>query len=127
MSKKTFDRHTICVACRCSDCDIDHRCEECTEWPEEVLLLYVKHRRTLKSKCSKPKTQASLPPPPAAASVPSSHPAPRSDLESRLALIASQVSALSELFQSRLAAPQATSDFLHASHAPSQTPVAPIL
>ena len=46
MSKKTFDRHTICVNCRGSDCDIDHRCEECTEWPEEELLLYVKHRCT---------------------------------------------------------------------------------
>ena len=39
MSKKTFDRHTVCVVCRGSDCDIDHRCEECTEWPEEELLL----------------------------------------------------------------------------------------
>ena len=58
MSKKTFDRHTVCVACRGSDCDIDHRCKECTEWPEEELLLYVKHRRSLKSKLSKPKTQA---------------------------------------------------------------------
>ena len=47
MSKKTFDRHTICVSCRGSDCDIDHRCEECTEWPEDEVLLYVKHRRTL--------------------------------------------------------------------------------
>ena len=119
MSKKTFDCHTICVACRGSDCDIDHRCEECTEWPEEELLLYVKHRRTLKSKRSKPKTQA--PPPPAAPSVPSSHPAPRSDFESWLELLASQVSALSELLTARLAAPQAIGDFLPASHAPSQT------
>ena len=95
MSKKTFDRHTICVSCRGSDCDIDHRCEECTEWPEDEVLLYVKHRRTLQSKRSKPKTQA----PPAAPSVPSLHPAPRSDLE----LLASQVSALSE-FTARLAA-----------------------
>ena len=85
------------------------------------MLLYVKHRRTLKSKRSRPKIQAPPPPPPVAASVPSSHPAPRSDLESRLELIASQVSALSELFQSRLAAPQATGDFVPASHAPSQT------
>ena len=123
MSKTTFDRHTICVACRGSDCDIDHRCKECTEWPEaeEELLLYVKHRRSLKSKRSKPKTQAPPPPPPPAApSVPSSHPAPRSDFESRLELIASQVSALSDLFQSRLAAPQAIGDFLPSSHAPSQ-------
>ena len=120
MSKKTFDRHTVCVACRGSDCDIDHRCEECTEWPEEELLLYVKHRCSLKSKCSKPKTQALPPPPPAAPSVPSPHPAPRSDFESRLDVLASQVSALSDLFQSRLAAPQAVGDFLPASQAPSQ-------
>ena len=83
------------------------------------MLLYVKHRRTLKSKRSKPKTQA--PPPPPATSVPSLHPAPRSDLESQLELIASQVSALSALFQYRLAAPQVIGDFLPASHAPSQT------
>ena len=56
-----------------------------------------------------------------AASLPSSHPTPRSDLESRIDLIASQVSALSELFTARLAAPQALGDFLPASHAPSQT------
>ena len=120
MSKKTFDRLTICVACRGSDCDIDHHCEECTEWQEEELLLYVKHRRTLKSKRSKPRTQAPPPPPPAAPSVPSSHSAPRSEFESRLELLASQVSALSELFTARLAAPQAIGDFLPASHAPSQ-------
>ena len=120
MSKKTFGRHTVCVACRGSDCDIDHRCEECTEWPEEELLLYVKSCRSLKSKRSKPKTQAPPPLPPTASSVPSSHPAPRSDFESRLDLIASQVSALSDLLQSRLAAPQVIGDFLPASHAPSQ-------
>ena len=78
------------------------------------MLLYVQHRRILKSKRSKPKTQA---PPPAA---PSSHPAPRSDIESRLELLASQVSTLSELFTARLAAPQAVGAFLPASHAPSQ-------
>ena len=81
------------------------------------MLLYVKHRRTLKSKRSKPKTQA---PPPAAPSVPSSHPAPHSDIESWLELLASQVSALSELFTARLPAPQAIGEFLPASHAPSQ-------
>ena len=85
------------------------------------MLLYVKHRHTLKSKRSKPKTQAPPPPPPPAApSVPSSHPAPRSDFELRLDFLASQVSALSDLFQSRLAAPQAIGDFLPASRAPSQ-------
>ena len=88
MSKKTFDCHTLCVSCCGSDYDIDHRCEKCTEWPEEEVLLYVKHRRTLKSK-HKPKTQAAPLPPPAVPSMPSSHPAPRSDIESRLELLAS--------------------------------------
>ena len=64
----------------------------------------------------KPKTQAT----PAAPSLPSSHPAPRSDFESRLELLASQVSALSELFTARLAVPQVIGEFLPASHAPSQ-------
>ena len=59
-------------------------------------MLYVKHRRSLKSKRSKPKNQAP-PPPPAAPSVPSPQPAPRSDLESRLDTLASQLSALAYL------------------------------
>ena len=83
------------------------------------MLLYVKHCHTLKSK-HKRKTQAPSPPP-AAPSMPSSHPAPLSDIESRLELLASRVSTLSELFTARLAAPQAVGDFLPASHAPSQT------
>ena len=84
------------------------------------MLLYVKHRRTFKSKRSKPKIQAPPPRPPSAPSVPSSHPAPRSDIESRLELLGSQVAALSELFTARLGAPQAIGEFLPASHAPSQ-------
>ena len=35
MSKKTSDRHTLCISCRGFDCDVDSRCEECMEWPEE--------------------------------------------------------------------------------------------
>ena len=52
--------------------------------------------------------------------MPSSHPAHCSDFELRLDLLASQVSALSDLFQSRLAAPHAIGDFLPAFHSPSQ-------
>ena len=92
-----FDRHTLCVSCRGSECDIDHRCEECADWPEEDVLLYVKHRLTLKSRRSKSKT-----PPPAAPSMPSSQPV-ISNVES----LTSQVSALTESFTARLAAPQA--------------------
>ena len=115
MSKKTFDRHTLCVSCCGSECDIDHRCEECTDWPEEDVLLYVKHRRTHKYRRSKSKP----PPPPAAPSVPSSQPC-ISDVESRLELLISQVSALTELFTARLAAPQAFCVSPSASQAPSQ-------
>ena len=81
-------------------------------------MLYVKHRRTLKSK-RKSKTQAASPTPPTAApSVTSSHSV--SDIESRLDLLASQVSTLSELFTARLAALQAIGDFIPATLAPSQ-------
>ena len=83
------------------------------------MLLYVKHRRTLKSRRSKSKPQAPPPPPPAAPSVPSSQPC-ISDVESRFELLTSQVSALTELFTARLAAPQAFCDSPSASQAPSQ-------
>ena len=118
MSKKTVDRHTLCVSCHSSECDIDHCCEECADWPEEDVLLYVKHWRTLKSRRSKSKAPPP-PPPPAAPSVPSSQPF-ISDVESRLELLTSQVSALTELFTARLAAPQAFCVSPSASQAPSQ-------
>ena len=35
MSAKTADRYTICVVCRGYDCNVESRCEECIEWPEE--------------------------------------------------------------------------------------------
>ena len=31
MSKKSADRHTLCVSCRGFDCDLNNRCEECLE------------------------------------------------------------------------------------------------
>ena len=117
MSKKTFDHHTLCVSCSGSECDIGHSCEECADWPEEDVLLYVKHRHTLKSRRSKSKPPP--PPPPAAPSVPSSQPG-ISVVESRLELLTSQVSALTELFTARLAAPHAFCVSPSASQAPSQ-------
>ena len=47
MSKKTADRHTLCVSCRGFDCGVDTRCEECMEWPEEEVRLYAKYRKSL--------------------------------------------------------------------------------
>ena len=52
MSKKMADRHTLCISCRGFDCDVDSRCEECMEWPEEEVRLYAKYRKSLKSKDS---------------------------------------------------------------------------
>ena len=83
MSKKTADRHTLCVNCRGFDCDIDTRCEECLEWPEEEVRLYAKYRKSLKSKDSSSKAKSSAPPPPAD-SWPSSQPSTRGDLQSQV-------------------------------------------
>ena len=83
MSKKTADRHTLCVACRGFDCDVDTRCKECLEWPEEEVRLYAKYRKSRKSKTSiKPKSAA--PPPPPADSMHSPQPAPRGEFDHRL-------------------------------------------
>ena len=73
MSKKTADRHTLCISCRGFDCDVDSRCEECMEWPEEEVRLYAyaKYRKPLKSKDSS-KSKLSAAPLPPADSVPSS-------------------------------------------------------
>ena len=50
MSAKTADRHTLCVVCRGFDCNLDSRCEECIEWPDEEVRSYAKYRKSLKSK-----------------------------------------------------------------------------
>ena len=75
MSKKSADRHTICVQCRGFDCDINARCEECLEWSEDEISKYAKYRKSLKSRESSSR-KTSLPPPPLATSGPSSQPSP---------------------------------------------------
>ena len=82
MSKKTADRHTLCVNCRGFDCDINTRCEECLEWPEEEVKLYAKYRKSLKSKDSSSKSKTTAPPPPSD-SRPSPQPSTRDDLQSQ--------------------------------------------
>ena len=62
MSTKTYDIHTVCVACRGRDCDFANRCEECVEWTDEEIGAYVKHRKRLRGKS---KSTTSAPPPPA--------------------------------------------------------------
>ena len=80
MSKKSADRHTICVQCRGFDCDINSRCDECLDWSEEEISKYAKYRKSLKSRESSSR-KTSLPPPPLTpsghSSQPSPHPAPQ--------------------------------------------------
>ena len=80
MSKKSADRHTICVQCRGFDCDVTSRCDECLDWSEEEISKYAKYRKSLKSRESSSR-KTSLPPPPLTTSGHSSqsspHPAPQ--------------------------------------------------
>ena len=63
MSKKSADRHTVCVSCRGFDCDVDCRCDECLEWSEEEIIKYAKYRKSLKSRDSSSRKTA-VPAPP---------------------------------------------------------------
>ena len=72
MSKKSADRHTVCVSCRGFDC----RCDKCLEWSEEEIIKYAKYRKSLKSRKSSSRKTA-VPPPPLTASGPSPQPPPQ--------------------------------------------------
>ena len=100
MSKKTSDHHTLCVNCRGLDCDIDNRCEECLEWPDEEVRLYAKYRKSLKSK-DPSKSKPSAPPPPAD-SKPSSQPSMRGDIQSQVDSLNVTVISLAESLSARL-------------------------
>ena len=50
MSSLLQDSHKICCACRGFDCSVDNRCSECEAWSEEVMMKYVKYRKSLDSK-----------------------------------------------------------------------------
>ena len=89
MSKKTADRHTLCVNCRGFDCDINTRCEKCLEWPEEEVKLYAKYRKSLKSKESSSKSKTAVPTPPP-------QPAPLADLQSQVDSLSVTVNSLTE-------------------------------
>ena len=76
MSKKSADRHTICISCRGFDCDINNRCEECLEWSEDDIIKYAKYRKSLKSRESSSKAKTTLSHPPLTPSRHSPQPAP---------------------------------------------------
>ena len=117
MSKKSADRHTVCVSCRGFDCDVDCRCDECLEWSEEEIIKYAKYRKSLKSRESssrKPAVPAppltafgpSPQPPPQPAPLPAQPPAPRpaqrDDIQSQVDSLSSNFQSLSETLTAQL-------------------------
>ena len=77
MSKKSADRHTICISCRGFDCDINNRCEECLEWSEDDIIKCAKYRKSLKSRESSSKAKTAISHPPLTPSRRSPLPAPQ--------------------------------------------------
>ena len=77
MSKKSADRHTICISCRGFGCNINNRCEECLEWSEDDIIIYAKYRKSLKSRESSSRAKTSVSTPPLTPSGHSPQPAPQ--------------------------------------------------
>ena len=50
MSSLLHDSYKICCPCRGFECCLDRRCTECEDWSEEVMLKYIKYRKSLDSK-----------------------------------------------------------------------------
>ena len=121
MSKKSADRHTVCVSCRGFDCDVDCRCDECLGWSEEEIIKYAKFRKSLKSRESssrkttvptpplttsgpslQPPPQPAQQPAPLPAQPPASRPAQRDDIQSQVDSLTSNFQSLSETLTSQL-------------------------
>ena len=102
MSKKSADRHTLCINCRGFDCDITNRCKECLEWSKEEVVKYAKYRKSLKSRESSSRSKTSVPTPPLTPSGPSLQPAPRDDIQSQVDSLAMTFQSLSDNINSRL-------------------------
>ena len=105
MSKKSADRHTICISCRGFDCDINNRCEECLEWSEDDIK-YAKYRKSLKSRESSSKAKTTLSHPPLTPSRRSPQPAPRpsqhDDIQSQVDSLTNNFKSLSDSLTSQL-------------------------
>ena len=121
MSKKSADRHAVCVSCRGFDCDVDCRCDECLGWSEEEIIKYAKYRKSLKSRESSSRN-TTIPTPPLPTSGPSPQPPPlpaqqpaplpaqppaprpaqRNDIQSQVDSLTSNFQSLSETLTSQL-------------------------
>ena len=70
MSSLKYDKHSICVACRNSQCSVDVRCNECNSWSVDFMLGYVKHQKSLVSKGKKKTPSSPSKPPPVPTTAP---------------------------------------------------------
>ena len=61
MSSIIYDKHSLCLNCRDVQCSLDVRCDECKSWSLEVMLDYLKHRKSLVLKGKKKSTTPSTP------------------------------------------------------------------
>ena len=107
MSKKSADRHTICISCRGFDCDINNRCEECLEWSEDDIIKYAKYRKSLKSRESSSKAKTTLSHPPLTPSrrspqQPAPQPSQRDDIQSQVDSLTNNFKSLSDSLTSQL-------------------------
>ena len=111
MSKKSADRHTVCISCRGFDCDLNNRCEECLEWSEDDIIAYAKYRKSLKSReSSSTKQKSKIPlspltpsrPSPLPAQQPAPRPSQRDDLQSQMDTLASNFTSLSNNLTTQL-------------------------
>ena len=113
MSKKSADRHTICISCRGFDCDINNHCEECLEWSEDDIIKYAKYRKSLKSRESSSKSKTAISNPPLTPSRRSPQPAPqpaqpaprpvqRDDIQSQVDSLTNNFKSLSDSLTSQL-------------------------
>ena len=138
MSKKSADRHTVCISCRGFNCDLNNRCEECLEWSEEDIIAYAKYRKSLKSRESSSSKKSKIPltpltpsrPTPQPAQQPAprpSQPAPRptqrDDLQSQFDSLSSNFHALSNNLTTQLT--DFMSQFLTQNQSSRQTRLEP--
>ena len=65
ISSLKYDKHSLCLSCRDVQCSLEVRCDECKCWSSDVMLDYLKHRKSLVSKGKKksatPSTSSSSP------------------------------------------------------------------
>ena len=52
MGTLTKNFHSICIDCRGTDCGLDNRCAECLDITDDIMTMYVGHRKRLKQSSS---------------------------------------------------------------------------